>query len=172
MLVTDAYDSTFEDFLWQPSKKTIPLEQGNVTSINDCSLPFSVKAYETDHSVYGSVGYVLEGDHSIAYTGDIRLHGARKKLSEDFIENAKSSEVLIIEGTRLSGEDIFDSEKQVRDNCRRAIDISKGIAIADISHRNLERLELFKEVADDTERQLVIAAKDSNSQLALLKKSP
>lgn len=131
------------------------------TLLKDSDLPFSITPYETDHSVYGSVGYILEGDHSIAYTGDIRLHGEREAQSKQFIDNAKNSEVLIIEGTRLSGANIFDSEMVVKDYCRRAIDISNGLVFADFSNRNLERLELFNDVASKTNRQLIIAAKDA-----------
>lgn len=162
LIATDFCNDTIEDFLWQASRKKGEIEKGSLTLLKDVDLPFSITPYETDHSVYGSVAYILEGEYSIAYTGDIRLHGEREAQSRHFIDSAKDSKVLVIEGTRLTGENIFDSEKVVLDYCRRAIDISKGLIIADFSHRNLERLELFKEIASKTNRQLVIAAKDAH----------
>jgi ribonuclease J len=39
--------------------------------------------------------------------------------------------------------------------------MAKGLIIADFTSRNLERLELFKKVASDTNRQLVITPKDA-----------
>lgn len=108
LITTDTYNDILEEFMWQRSRKTAEIEKGELSLLKDYELPFKVTPYETDHSVYGSVGYILEGDHSIAYTGDIRLHGARKQKSYDFIEGAKGSDILIIEGTRLTGENIIE----------------------------------------------------------------
>ena len=50
-------------------------------------------------------GFIIHtSDATIAYTGDFRLHGTRKDLSEDFIEKAKESspDALIYEGTRMA----------------------------------------------------------------------
>jgi len=144
LIITDIYNNVIEDFLWQRSRKTTEIEKGELNQLKDYELPFKVTPYETDHSVYGSVGYILEGEHSIVYTSDIRLHGKRKKKSDNFIKSAKSSDILIIEGTRLSGENIFDSENIVYGSCYRVVDMAKGFVIADFSSRNLERLEIFK----------------------------
>lgn len=167
LIATDFCNERIKNFLWQQSTKTGTIKEGTLTLLEENDLPLSVTPYETDHSVYGSVAYILEGEHSIAYTGDIRLHGEREAQSRRFIDNAKDVEVLITEGTRLSGENIFDAESVVLDYCRRAIDISKGLVFADFSSRNLERLELFKEVALKTNRQLVIASKDAYLLFAL-----
>ena len=167
LIATDLVNERIKEFLWQQSTKTGTIKEGTLTLLEENKFPFLITPYETDHSVYGSVAYILRGEHSIAYTGDIRLHGERELQSKQFIDEAKGSEVLICEGTRLSGENIFDSESVVLDYCRRAIDISKGLVFADFSSRNLERLELFKEVALKTNRQLVIAAKDAYLLYAL-----
>ncbi|MFX1344101.1 MAG: MBL fold metallo-hydrolase [Promethearchaeota archaeon] len=162
LITTDPCNEKVEEFFWQRSRKTSEIAQGTVQQLKDCTLPFTVTPYETDHSVYGSLAYILEGDHCIAYTGDIRLHGKNKQKSIDFVKkHAKGCEVLIIEGTRLTGENIFDSEDFVYDFCYRAVDMAKGLVIADFTSRNLERLELFKKVAEDTNRQLIITDKDA-----------
>ncbi|MFX0137510.1 MAG: MBL fold metallo-hydrolase, partial [Candidatus Hodarchaeota archaeon] len=161
LVTTDLYNNNIEEFLWQRSRKTAEIKRGKLTPLKDYELPFNVIPYQTDHSVYGSVAYVLEGDHSIAYTGDIRLHGERKQKSKHFVNSARNSDILIIEGTRLTGENIFDSEEFVYDACYRAVDMAKGLVIADFTSRNLERLEIFKQIASETNRQLVITPKDA-----------
>jgi len=48
-------------------------------------LPFKVRAYTVDRSIYGAVGYIIynvEEGKKIAYTGDIRLHGERRKNTQ------------------------------------------------------------------------------------------
>ena len=70
LITTNIYNDNFEEFMWSRSRKTIQIEKGELRLLKDCELPFNIEAYETDHSVYGSLGYILEGDHSIAYTGD------------------------------------------------------------------------------------------------------
>jgi ribonuclease J len=168
LITTDVYSDALEEFLWQRSIKTAGIKKGELYTLKDYELPFKVIPYETDHSVYGSVAYIIETkDHSIAYTGDIRLHGERKQKSIDFINAARKCDTLIIEGTRLSGENIFDSEDLVYDSCYRAVDMAEGLVIADFSSRNLERLELFKKVAMETNRQLVITSKDAYLLYAL-----
>ncbi len=57
-----------------------------------------------DHSVPASYGFIIEaGGSRIAYTGDIRLHGARPDLTDDFLAalREKPVDVLLCEGTRV-----------------------------------------------------------------------
>ncbi|MFX1481200.1 MAG: ribonuclease J, partial [Promethearchaeota archaeon] len=143
LVTTGDYDPDLEEFFWQRSRKTTEIKRGTFNSLKEMKFTFDVHPYETDHSVYGSMGYILEGkDHSIAYTGDIRLHGEQKEKSYLFIEQARNCDILIIEGTRLTGENIFNSEDFVYDACYRAVDMAQGLVIADFTSRNLERLEV------------------------------
>jgi ribonuclease J len=57
-----------------------------------------------DHSVPASYGFIVEaGGLRIAYTGDIRMHGARPDLSHDFLDilRDKRVDILLCEGTRV-----------------------------------------------------------------------
>jgi ribonuclease J len=146
----------------QESNRAKKLEAGEVCCIDDRELPFDVKAFEIDHSIYGAVSYILYGDTAIAYTGDIRLHGKKGGRTKEFVREAKNVSVLIIEGTRAGREgDVNVSEQEVFENCLKAVEESRGIVIADFSPRNFERLETFKEIAEKTSRQLVVTAKDA-----------
>ncbi len=163
---TDKVSESLFDFVCnrpgQESRNARKLEPGNICQIDEYDLPFDIKAYEVDHSIYGASAYVLYGDSAIAYTGDIRVHGKHAKKSREFVREARSASVLIIEGTRAGrGEDISESEEIVFQKCLNAVEESHGLIIADFSPRNFERLDTFKEIADKTERQLVVTAKDA-----------
>ena len=165
-ICTDNISDELRDFLCikpgQESKNAKKLEPGDICCVGDIELPFGVKAFEVDHSIYGATAYVLYGDTAIAYTGDMRLHGKKSVETKKFVREAKDASVLIIEGTRAGrGEDINVSENDVYQNCLKAVEESSGLVIADFSPRNFERLETFKEIAEKTSRQFVVTAKDA-----------
>lgn len=76
------------------------LEPGCCNHYKDHALPFEVSAYPVDHSLYGAVAYMLQGETTVAYTGDFRLHGKQGQATRKFVQAAKDASVLIIEGTR------------------------------------------------------------------------
>lgn len=141
------------------------LEPGTLAPCHGYPLPFEVEAFDVDHSMYGATAYLLNGETTIAYTGDIRLHGRNGGTTRNFVTHAKGAGVLIIEGTRVqksAGQvDGFQAtEETVRDNCTTAVRDAEGLVIADFSARNFERLEMFAEIAGKTGRELVITTKD------------
>ncbi len=146
----------------QDAKNAKKLEAGEVCCLGEKALPFEIEGFEVDHSIYGATAYLLYGDTAIAYTGDIRLHGKKGDETRKFIKEARNASTLIIEGTRAGREeDINVSEREVYENCLKAVEEAKGLVIADFSPRNFERLESFKEIAEKTDRQLVVTAKDA-----------
>ncbi len=143
-------------------KKLVP---GVLAPCHDYPLPFEIEAFDVDHSIYGATAYLLNGEPTIAYTGDIRLHGRNGETTRNFVAHAKGAEVLIIEGTRVPKRvglvDGFQAtEETVRNNCTNAVRDAEGLVIADFSARNFERLEMFSEIADKTGREIVITTKD------------
>ncbi|WP_174590335.1 ribonuclease J [Methanocella conradii] len=134
----------------------------------ELSLPFEVKSYNVNHSIYGALAYVLRSDEvSIAYSGDFRIGDDAKQLP-DFMREAKNASVLIIEGTRAGREgDAEVTEQMVYDTCKAAVEDTKGLIIADFSSKNFERLETFKRIAGETGRQLVVTAKDAYALYAI-----
>jgi ribonuclease J len=122
---------------------------------------FQIDCFDVDHSIYGSTAYILSGDSTIAYTGDFRLHGKNANKSRTFIQKARDASILIIEGTRVSREDTNESEELVLDNCHQLIEKATGIVVTDFSARNFERLETFKNIAKDTNRKVVLPAKQA-----------
>ncbi|NPA76047.1 MAG: MBL fold metallo-hydrolase [Euryarchaeota archaeon] len=134
--------------------------------------PWKIRAHTVDHSIYGAVGYTIDTDeHSIAYTGDLRMHGERGAETEKFANMAKGAEILITEGTRVSDdrEHIYISESAVYENCTAAVGDHDGeMIIADFSARNFERLNMFVRIAEENGRNLVIMENDAHAVAGLL----
>jgi ribonuclease J len=133
-------------------------------------IPF--EAIPVDHSIYGATCYVFDvGGRSFVYTGDFRLHGRRQEMSDAFVRRIKqiSPDYLMVEGTNMGshkGNDTIKgrraSEDDVYLNCLKATkDASGRLVIADFGPRNIERLEIFVEIARETQRHLVITPKDA-----------
>jgi len=141
------------------AKKIIPNE---VKTLDEEDLGFEVKAFNVDHSIYEATAYIIEGDVSLAYTGDFRLHGKKGDETRKFIKAAKSSSILITEGTRVGRDEHGNvSEQEVYENALKIVEEANGLVIADFSPRNFERLESFKKIAENTGRELVVTAKDA-----------
>jgi len=152
----------------QDGKNAKKLEPGTCCCYDEASFPFEVSAHPVDHSIFGATAYILRGDVVVAYTGDFRLHGKKGDSTREFVRAAKEAAVLITEGTRAGragpedGESTSEatSERSVCDVCRATVEASSGLVIADFSARNFERLESFQEIAEKSDRELVVPAKD------------
>ena len=148
----------------QDGKNAKKYEPAACLPLDNAALPFRVTAYDVDHSIFGATAYILEGDATVAYTGDFRLHGRLGEQTMEFFHRAKDASVLITEGTRAGRdtgpEGTASSEQTVYETCRAASDGVAGLIIADFSPRNFERLETFLRIAGETGRTLVVTAKD------------
>ena len=68
-----------------------------------------VKVMPVDHDAYGASGLVIETpDLTIAYTGDIRLHGYRENDTLNFCKASENCDVLLIEGVSVSFQEFGD----------------------------------------------------------------
>jgi ribonuclease J len=75
---------------------------GDVIELAD--LDIRIRPVHVDHSVPASYGFIAEaGGLRVAYTGDLRMHGAVPELTDDFIAALRESrvDVLFCEGTRV-----------------------------------------------------------------------
>jgi ribonuclease J len=153
----------------QEGKNAKKYEPGECLPLEEAALPFQVTPFEVDHSIFGATAYLLEGDQTIAYSGDFRLHGKLGEKTRDFVHCAKDASVLITEGTRAgrgtgaegeTGSGTTTSEETVYQTCMAAAEDARGLIVADFSPRNFERLETFQRIAEHTGRVLVVTSKD------------
>jgi ribonuclease J len=126
----------------------------------------AVEPVHTDHSIPAAYGFIIHtSDSVIAYTGDFRLHGTRKDLSEDFIRKAKEScpDALICEGTRMALQEKRQnySEQQVEDKSNQIVASTDKIVFTTHYSRDIDRFRSFYNVAVKNGRKLVISPKNA-----------
>jgi ribonuclease J len=117
-----------------------------------------------DHSLYGAIAVAIETEIGwVAYTGDLRFHGAGGARTHAFVEAlaALRPSVLLCEGTRLPGGGTT-SEAEVEERCLAAVRQAAGqLVVADFAPRNVERLQAFVRIAAATGRHLLLQPKDA-----------
>ncbi|MDH4122539.1 MAG: MBL fold metallo-hydrolase [Thermoplasmata archaeon] len=124
-----------------------------------------IDSYPVDHSIKGANAFIIHTSQgSVTYTGDIRLHGLHGDDTLEFVEQAKRANTyaLIIEGTNIDGESKSASEREVKENSEKILDDAKDdFVIVDFGPRNIERMEIFLEIAEKYHRKLVVTSKDA-----------
>ena len=134
--------------------------------------PLTVHPVHVDHSVPGAYGYIVEtSEGAVAYTGDIRRHGPRADMTQEFVEKAASFDpvALIIEGTRVQPEEkrAHFTEEMVYNESLKAALWTKGLVMAMRYPRDLDRFRTFYEIARKAGRELVISTKTAHLLTAL-----
>ena len=134
---------------------------------------FKYRMFPVDHSILGAASFYFEVDGvKIAYTGDLRFHGERGNLSKEFFNFVKENgvDILLCEGTRVPKiEEIEKTLNEVQltemDVKNASLDVVKKfkgkVVVADFGARNIERLKIFLDIANETERKLAITLKDA-----------
>jgi ribonuclease J len=147
-------------FSYHPGKRTAfepaPIQLAELDALG-------VRFFRVDHSIPGSGGFALRTPLGwVAYTGDLRRHGHSRRRTETFATElaALRPEVLIVEGTNLSDRPATE-EPEVHQAARDVVRGEPGLAIADFSPRNIERLRTFRDIALALGRRLVVTTKDA-----------
>lgn len=141
-------------------RKVSTFRTGDRIKINS----IEVEPVHVDHSIPGAYGLIIyTSEGAVVYTGDIRLHGARPEMTQEFVEKAKESRpmALIIEGTRIKEHKEYESEQKVKQTCNLEVNEAKKLVIADFSFKDVDRLRTFYEIAKENDRKLVISLKDA-----------
>lgn len=120
--------------------------------------------YPVDHSIYGAAAFAVETSAGwVAYTGDLRWHGRHSAQTQEAVAAlaALKPAVLLCEGTR--GADTNRATEQgVHDTALAIVQQAAGkLIFADFGPRNVERLLIFHEIAQDTGRRLAVLNKDA-----------
>lgn len=124
-----------------------------------------IRWWPLDHSIPGAGGYAVKTSAGwIAYTGDLRFHGKNGELSRQFARDLAQLHpvALLCEGTRPTPDPNPVTEADVIANALDLVKKADGrLVIADFGPRNVERLESFANVAEQTGRTLLILPKDA-----------
>jgi ribonuclease J len=127
----------------------------------------TVEPIHVDHSIPAAYGFIIHtSSGSIVYTGDLRRHGPRKDLTEEFIEKAKEAEpmALITEGTRMAQTEKRQnySEPQVKQLSDKIVQSTNKIVFTMRYGRDMDRFRSFYKVAKKNNRQIIITPKTAH----------
>lgn len=132
-----------------------PFEDRKMVTIGD----LRVTPYLMDHSGYGAMSFLIEGEgKKVFYTGDFRAHGRKWKLFPRFLRTApKGVDCLLMEGTTLgrpgkTAETEDDIEKRIVEIAKRR----RGLKLIYASGQNIDRLVSFYRAAIRTRSLMVV----------------
>ena len=121
---------------------------------------FRVTAYLVDHSSYGSLAFMIEGEGKrIVYSGDLRLRGRKPGMAKTLLSAIRKAplDVLIMEGTSLSrGDEPGPSEQDVESQLVASLKQTEGLALGMLSPQNVDRLVTYYRAAVRSARTLVL----------------
>lgn len=134
------------DNIDKTTRELLPVKYNETINIGDIKVQF----IRVDHDGYGACGFLIETpDYKIAYTGDIRLHGYLYDESINFIERAKNSDLLIIEGVSVS----FDEDEKEDDEYEKITTEKELIdKFIDLEKENDNRTIIFNYYITNLER--------------------
>jgi ribonuclease J len=128
-----------------------------------CVGDLEVLPIHVDHSVPGAYGFIIQTSNGVVvYTGDFRRHGAKPKMTDEFVEKAKESEpvAVVSEATNMTGASI-SSEGEVEGKLNEIVQQASGIVLADFASTDVDRLNSFHRIAKKTGRCLTVSLRQA-----------
>jgi ribonuclease J len=123
-----------------------------------------IEPIHVDHSIPACYGFVIHTSNgAVVYTGDLRIHGPRGDMTEEFMEGARKSEpvALVNEGTRMVEVERRKnySEAEVEKLSNKIVSGTKKLVCITHYGRDMDRFRTFYKVAKSNNRKLVISPK-------------
>ncbi|MEM5777060.1 MAG: MBL fold metallo-hydrolase [Candidatus Aenigmatarchaeota archaeon] len=121
-----------------------------------------IEPIHVDHSIPGAYGFIVHTNEcSICYTGDLRVHGNKGFMTEEFIEKASSEDIdiLICEGTKINEKEKSLSENQVFNKVKEIIKETKNLVFVNFPFKDVDRLNTFYKACVKCGRELVVSTK-------------
>jgi len=136
---------------------------GDKISVDD----IIVEPIHVDHSIAAAYGFLIHTSEGIVvYTGDMRAHGPRKEMTEEFIQKACDSEpiAMISEGTRMCNVEKRKnySEEQVKQESNKVISSTDKMVFVTHYSRDVDRFRSIYTAAKDNNRDFVISTKTAH----------
>ena len=122
---------------------------------------FTITPFLVDHSAYDAYALLIEADgKKIFYSGDIRAHGRKAKLTEKLILNPpRDIDVLLLEGSslgRIGSDETFPTEADIEQKLVNIFQETKELALVHASAQNIDRFVSIFRACKRTGRTLVI----------------
>jgi len=126
-----------------------------------------VEPVHVDHSIPAAYGFLIHtSEGTVVYTGDVRAHGPRRDMTDEFIEKACGCEpvALICEGTRMVEKERRKnySEEEVRRLSDGVISSTGKIVFVTRYSRDMDRFRTFYDVAKKNGRRIVVSPKTAH----------
>jgi ribonuclease J len=124
----------------------------------------TVEPVHVDHSIPAAYGYLIHtSEGTVVYTGDLRAHGPRSDMTEDFMSKACDSDpvAMICEGTRMATVEKRKnhSEQQVKEKSNNIVSSTNKIVFTTHYSRDMDRFRSLYTVARDNDRKFIISTK-------------
>lgn len=126
--------------------------------IGDCRVtPLAV-----DHSIFGSVAYLIEAEgKTVLYSGDFRNHGRKPGMIRDLLDHLKTKtmDVLICEGTHFGADkEQGMTEYQLEEKVVDLVKSAPALVLATFSALDVDRIVTLYKAARETNRTFVVDA--------------
>jgi ribonuclease J len=118
-----------------------------------------IEPIAVDHSVPDAYGFIIHtSEGPLIYTGDLRMHGLRAKMTDEFAAAAQEAEpiAMITEGTRIDKNKTNESEQKIYQDSIRKIRQHNTLTIVDFNFKDVDRFITFFRIAKDLGKILVI----------------
>jgi len=128
-----------------------------------------IEPCHVDHSIPGAYGFLIHTSNgTIVYTGDFREHGAKPKMTHEFVEKAKSTKpvMVVTEATNMTGASV-SNEEEVQDKLNSIVSCAEGIVLAEFGYSDIDRLKSFYQIAKKNNRCLAVSLKQAHLLNAL-----
>lgn len=128
-----------------------------------CVGGLEILPIHVDHSVPGAYGFIIQTSNgALVYTGDFRRHGAKPKMTDEFVEKAKESDPIAVvsEATNMTGASL-SSEGEVESKLNAIVQEANGVVLADFASTDVDRLNSFHRIAKKTGRCLIVSLRQA-----------
>ena len=126
-----------------------------------------IEPVHVDHSIPAAYGFLIHtSEGTVVYTGDLRAHGPRRDMTNQFVEEARASEpvAMICEGTRMVEKERRKnySEGLVLELSNEVVSSTSRIVFVTHYSRDMDRFRTFYNVAKSSDRKIVVSPKTAH----------